>query len=1075
MRTRSRVVMAALVLGSMAAGFAVVAPSPESASAASGPPAGFSVSTVFSGLLKPTAMAFSPDGRVFVAEKSGIIRVYPSASNSPGVVFADLRPRVYDYADRGLLGLTVDPRLGNGSGHDFVYALYARDAPPGQVPPVWNDNCPANPGENTDGCVVAGTLSRIPVNADGTAGAEQILIDDEWCQQFSTHSIGHLAFGPDGWLYVSAGEGADYGSADWGQFGGRLPNSPTPANPCGDPPGRVGVANTAPTGRGGALRSQSPRRPAGEPRLLSGTILRIDPDTGAGVPGNPLYTAGAPTSNASRILAYGMRQPYRFTMRPGTNELWVGDVGQFSTEEINRIPTLTPARALNLGWPCYEGRTRLAGFTGMDMCTSLYADTVDPAVEPYYDFAHGAPLSANDTCSSANGSSITGTAFYTGGAYPAAYRNALFFADATRGCLYVMSAGANGLPDPATVRTFVDGGDVTVDIEVDPISKDLFYVNFWQGTVKRISYTSTNQAPAAQATASPTSGVAPLAVTLDATGSTDPDGDTLSYSWDTDGNGTFGDATGARPTVTYANGGTFNPRVLVTDPGGLTDISPAVNVTVTTPTGPQNTALPSITGDLQVGATLTATTGTWTGTAPITYTHQWQRCVSGSCSDIADAISTTYAPQLADQATSLRVRVSATNGQGTSVATSAPVGPIAAGVNTPPVPVIDTPETTTAWSAGETIAFSGGATDAQDGNVPASRLSWDIALGHCSDTGCHRHPVATRAGVATGTIAAPGHEAPSFLELTLTATDAAGATASTVRRIDPRVVNLTFQSTPTGLTLSAGETAAATTFTRSWVANTQIQVTAPTTQNLGNTTYTFAGWSDGGAASHTLNVPTVDTTYTATYTAPAGPQVLLTDTWPGANGSRWADAWTTGVSAGTVDTQSGAGRLRFDKTRGAYARAQLTGLDARGDADVRFSYRFDATGSQAYFYVILRGSGGWGSSYWPANGYGLQFSSSTTNVIVVRATNGSQALLANVADGQRLTTAKQWARFRVSGNTIQFRTWPDGQTEPTSWRSTVTDPAVTGPGQLFLSIAPGSTRSRVRQVLIDDLTVRSAP
>ena len=57
---------------------------------------------------------------------------------------------------------------------------------------------------------------------------------------------------------------------------------------------------------------------------------------------------------------------------------------------------------------------------------------------------------------------------------------------------------------------------------------------------------------------------------LNGSGSTDPDGDTLTYSWDTDGNGSFGDATGKTPTVTYTNGGTYQARLLVTDPGGLT-------------------------------------------------------------------------------------------------------------------------------------------------------------------------------------------------------------------------------------------------------------------------------------------------------------------------------------------------------------------------------------------------------------------------------------------------------------------------------------------------------------------------
>ncbi|MDQ1386475.1 MAG: hypothetical protein QOG65_3854, partial [Actinomycetota bacterium] len=304
-----RVVARLIAVTVSVTGFAAV--SAQSATAAS-VPSPFSDSVVWSGLTSPTAVAFAPGGRVYISEKRGRVLWANSVSDPTPKLFVDISARVDDYWDRGLLGLAVDPGFGQG-GHDFVYALYALDAPPGRTAPVWNDACGTPPGPTTDGCVVQGVLSRFPVNADGTAGAEQILLGPAWCQQFPSHSIGALKFGPDGKLYASAGDGASFNYADYGQSGGSLAGTPTPVNPCGDPPGSTGVALTSPTARGGALRSQSPRRPAGEPVLLNGSVLRLDPDTGAGVVGNPRYDSANPSSNASRIVAHGLRNPFRFT------------------------------------------------------------------------------------------------------------------------------------------------------------------------------------------------------------------------------------------------------------------------------------------------------------------------------------------------------------------------------------------------------------------------------------------------------------------------------------------------------------------------------------------------------------------------------------------------------------------------------------------------------------------------------------------------------------------------------------------------------------------------------------------
>jgi glucose/arabinose dehydrogenase len=127
----------------------LIAPTASSASSASTRastlPPGFHNTVAFDNLVAPTAIAFAPDGRVFVALKSGIIDVFASLTAAHPTQFADLRTLTDDYADRGLLGLAVDPKLGV-VGHNSVYALFTLDAPPGGTAPTWKDNCPSPPG-----------------------------------------------------------------------------------------------------------------------------------------------------------------------------------------------------------------------------------------------------------------------------------------------------------------------------------------------------------------------------------------------------------------------------------------------------------------------------------------------------------------------------------------------------------------------------------------------------------------------------------------------------------------------------------------------------------------------------------------------------------------------------------------------------------------------------------------------------------------------------------------------------------------------------------------------------------------
>jgi glucose/arabinose dehydrogenase/PKD repeat protein len=786
-------VAAAVVAG----GVAVVAVEPAGAAA----PVvrdGFADDVVFAGLTEPAAISFAPDGEVFVAEKSGIVLRYDSVADTTPQIFADLRTQTHNFWDRGLLGLTVDPQFPT---RPYVYALYTYDARPGQTAPAWgtpgasSDGCPTPPGATTDGCVVQGRLSRLTASG-GTMSAEKVLVEG-WCQQFPSHTVGTVLVGRDGALYAGAGDGASFAYADYGQT----------KNPCADPPSAAGSNLAAPSAEGGSLRSQSVRRPAGEPVSLDGTIVRVSADTGDPLPGAPF--AGSPDVNARRIVAYGMRNPFRFTQRPGTDELWAGDVGWNSVEEIDRITDANDATAENFGWPCYEGTAPVANFAsaGLNLCSSLYASGA--VVPPYFSYAHSANVVAQDGCAPGS-SSLSGIAFETGTAYPAEYGGALFFADYSRDCIWVMRRGANGQPDPQQVTPFVTAAGGVVQLTMGP-DGELYYVNL-AGNVHRVRYLGGNHQPVAHATATPDAGDPALTVHFDAAGSTDPDGDPLTYAWDLDGDGAYDDATTANPQWTYTAVATVTARVLVGDGRG----------------------------------------GSGIGEVTVTVGHP--------------------AP--------------------------------------PPTPVIDSPTASLHWQVGDPIGFSGHATDGTGAALPASALSWHLVMYHCPSN-CHTHPIQDFTGVASGQFPAPDHEYPSYLELVLSARDSAGRTASTSVRLDPLAVDLSFDTSPSGLQLSVLAGTRTAPVASTVIVGSSTAVSAPLSQSLNGRTYDFVSWSDGGAATHNVVAGAAPPAVVATYRArPLG--LVASYGFEEGSGGATADVsghGNTGTLTGTTWTTAG----RFGK------------------------------------------------------------------------------------------------------------------------------------------------------------------
>jgi len=540
----------------------VAALAPEVALAATvGPQVapGFEDSVALAGLTAPTNVEFAADGRVVITEKRGLVKIFANLSSPTPTVVADLRTEVDNYWDRGLLGLAIDPAF--TTGRPYLYVSYTYDhilgdpapAPKWGTPGADSDSCADPMGTTTNGCVVSGRVSRLTLSGNQVT-AEKVLVED-WCAQFPSHSVGDLRFGGNGALYASGGDGANFNSADIGNAG-------KPGNGCGDP-----------TGEGGALRAQDLVTPA-DPTSLDGSIIAINPDTGAAWPTNPYAASGDP--NKARIIAEGLRNPFRFTFRPGSDELYVGDVGWGTTEEINRV--LDPTAASNFGWPCYEGSDPQPAFMNLNtsICTSLYADPT-AVTTPFFQYRHTDPVVPDDGCVVGN-SSPTGIAFAPTAAadttFPARYRGAMFFTDYSRKCIWAMLPGAGGRPDPATTELFLSGADGPVDLSVGP-GGDLFYLELNGGTLHRVTYSTGNHPPTATASASVPVGAVPLTTTLTATG-TDPDaGDTLTYAWDLNGDGVY-ETPGRSVTTTYPTAGVFTPKVEVRDAAGATAVATAV-------------------------------------------------------------------------------------------------------------------------------------------------------------------------------------------------------------------------------------------------------------------------------------------------------------------------------------------------------------------------------------------------------------------------------------------------------------------------------------------------------------------
>lgn len=486
-------------------------------------------------------LTFDPLHRLVVWTKEGKVFVYVAQTNSWGLML-DISGETNASLDGGLLGFVLDPNyLSNG----FCYVYYSCNVGSATMGKVKRFKV-ANPLATSPVVDYSSLLNKTLIGESASTGIPITIL---------SHMGGTLVFGTDGSLLVSTGDGAYYSNDDNGSH----PNTNYQATL------NEGVMTTAENI--GANRSQMLNS-------HSGKILRIDSNTGDGLPTNPYFDATHPRSAQSRVWARGLRNPFRIMHIPLTGnhaddpgDFWVGDVGQGDKEEYN----LLTEGGQNFGWPRYEGM-----------------DVVHSRPMSYWPISHTKPLidyrtgvgrvvkngvvveiGSNDVPGPhpMEGNSAIAGVYYNKDSYPAMYKNTFFMGDAS-GVIYNIKMGENYNVEHINRFAYNLPGGV-VCMAIHPLEGDLYYVSYGNLAIRRIRYTPTNRAPTAKIKADNLSGSSPIVTAFSAIDSYDLDnGQSLTYQWD------FGDGSpievGLAPHHVFSNNSVsyFKVKLTVTDPHG---------------------------------------------------------------------------------------------------------------------------------------------------------------------------------------------------------------------------------------------------------------------------------------------------------------------------------------------------------------------------------------------------------------------------------------------------------------------------------------------------------------------------
>jgi len=295
----------------------------------------------------------------------------------------------------------------------------------------------------------------------------------------------------------------------------------------------------------------------GNSQLLTnvfGKVLRFAPD-GTVPTDNPFYDGSGP--NIDEIFAIGIRNGFRSSFDRTTGEYWMGDVGGNNATTAYEEVDLIQAGA-NYGWPVCEGPLGQP---------KNGADCPSGITGPLFSYSHDV---GGGCCQNR---SITGGEVYRGSAFPTSFAGTYVYADYATRAFYWLERNGSTVTSGELKRPALTNG-TPVWVGVSPVDGAIYWMHygFGNGQIRRLRYTGTLAHPPAvtQATATPTSGPAPLTVEF-AASATDLDGDAISYQWN------FGDGTSAataNPTKTYDDPGVYTAQLTVTANGDTATSAP---------------------------------------------------------------------------------------------------------------------------------------------------------------------------------------------------------------------------------------------------------------------------------------------------------------------------------------------------------------------------------------------------------------------------------------------------------------------------------------------------------------------